>query len=117
MSIKMGLMAQKHECLKKRYRLEQVYGNYETITHCEICEEELPTSYRISKSLNFWGLKVPGEFHHDENQELHLYCYTCHKRIHDWGLIQRWLMKIGKTVDDLPDASKTSPMMRKYGWG
>ena len=112
-----SLMAQKEACLRKRYKLEEVYGKYETITHCEICEKKLPASYRISKNMVFWELKVPGEFHHDNKNELHLYCYNCHKRIHDWGLIQRWLKKIGKTVDDLPDASETSPMMRRYGWG
>jgi len=110
-----SLVAQKEACLRKRYKLAEVYGSYEIVTHCEICEEELPTSYRISKYLNFWGLSVPGEFHHDGKGELHLYCHTCHKRIHDWGQIQRWLMKIGKSVDDLPDSSETKSMMKRYG--
>jgi len=112
-----SLMAQKEVCLKKRYKLEEVYGIYEIIAHCELCEKKMPMTYRISKSLSCYEIKVPGEFHHDGKRELHLYCRKCHKRIHDWGVIQRWLMKIGKTVDDLPDASKTNAMYKRGLWG
>lgn len=111
-----SLTAQKEVCLKERYKLEEVHGAYEIITHCEMCEKKMPMTYRISKSLNCYGIKVPGEFHHDGKRELHLYCRNCHKRIHSWGVIQRWLMKIGKKVNDLPDASKTKAMMDRRGW-
>lgn len=117
----MALRAQKETYLKRRYKLEKVYGKYEIITHCEMCEKEMPLTYRISKYLVCYGIAVSGEFHHDGKGgkgELHLYCYTCHKRIHGWGVIQRWLKKIGKNIDDLPDASKTNPMMpyRERRW-
>ena len=113
--MKTNLVAQKETYLRSHYKISEVYGRYEIITHCEVCEKEMPMTYRISKNLNCYEIKVPGEFHHDGKSELHLYCLTCHRRIHDWGQIQRWLMKIGKTVDDLPDASKTKSMMKRYG--
>ena len=37
-------------------------------------------------------------------------CYKCHKNVHYWGIIQRWLEKTDRTVDDLPDSKNLKPM-------
>ncbi len=74
--IVMTLSAQKAAYLQKRYKLEKVYGAYEIISYCEMCEKEMPLKYRISKYLVCYGISVSGQFHHDGKGgegELHLY--------------------------------------------
>jgi len=105
---------QKYLYLKK-IGLKFTVGVNTFVCSCELCGSKLKGSLRVSKKGIGYNVVCNGEFHHDEKGELHLYCRTCHKRIHDWGVIQRWLKKIGKTVDDLPDASKLKPMKRMYG--
>lgn len=111
----MDLIHDKEDYLKGRFNLKTEYGSYEADVPCEICEKKLGLKYRISRKRNIYEIKVNGEFHHDTKEELHLLCYECHKRIHDWGLIQRWLKKMGKTVEDLPDAIGLSAIRRTYG--
>jgi len=102
---------QKYLYLKK-IGLKFTEGFNVFVGSCELCGAKLKGSLIVSKNGIGYNVKCEGEFHHDENGELHLYCRTCHKRIHDWGVIQRWLKRIGKTVDDLPDASRLKPMRR-----
>lgn len=111
----MGLARDKGEYLKNKLKLKMEYGSYEVDFPCELCSKLLHLNYRISKKHNVSRIKVKGEFHHDAKDKLHLLCYECHKRIHDWGLIQRWLKKIGKTVDDLPNAIELSTIRRTFG--
>jgi len=50
-----SLMAQKEICLKKRYKLEEVYGIYEIITYCELCEKKMPMT-KCNVQKRFVGL-------------------------------------------------------------
>ena len=90
---------------------------------CDFCEKKLVGSLRISKNNNPYEISIEGaEFHHmdgnpknDLENNVDLFCYKCHKIIHLWGIIQRWLDKTGKKVENLPDAKKLKPMMyRRY---
>jgi len=111
----LGLDDEKLKYLEKQgLKFHTGFNQFETA--CEFCGKKLQGSLRVSKNGRAYQVSCRGgEFHHDAQGNLHLYCYECHKRIHDWGVIQRWLNKIGKTVDDLPDASKLRPMM-KFRW-
>ena len=49
-----SLMAQKEVCLKKRYKLEEVYGIYEIITHTV---DDLPDASKTNAMYKrgLWG--------------------------------------------------------------
>ncbi len=112
-----GLELQK---LKYEYLLERglkfVQGKNEFVIGCEFCEKLLKGRITISKKGSGYDLSVEGEFHHDQKEILHLYCGECHKRIHDWGIIQRWLKRAGKSVEDLPDSIGIPPGPRHSFW-
>jgi len=111
----MTLNEDKHQYMVEKVHLKFQQGLNEFVALCEFCNCKLEGSLRLSRFGNAYAITTGGEFHHDAEGKLHLYCRLCHKRIHDWGVIQRWLKKVGKTVDDLPDASKLQPIM-KTGW-
>lgn len=109
-----SLNQQKHQYLLSRgLKLSKGINKFELT--CEICESMLTGQLTISKYGRAYGISVAGEFHHDAERKMHLLCDECHNRIHDWGVIQRWLKKIGKRVEDLPDATGLQPM-RKFRW-
>ena len=110
-----SLNEQKYAYLKK-LKLKFQKGHNEFVAACEFCGCKLEGSLRVSKFGNAYKIVTAGHFHHDQENNLHLYCVECHKRIHDWGVIQRWLRKVDKTVKDLPDSIGLAAW-RKYGWG
>ena len=108
----MSLINQKREYLTKVYDIKfppKIKTNH--IVNCELCGTKLILNVSGLTSLSV----SKGEFHHDQNGVLHLYCYYCHRRIHDWGTIQRWLEKIDKTVEALPDSIGTKSMRKNIG--
>lgn len=98
-------------------------GKNNFVAYCDFCNKKLCGSINISKNDLPYSIKVNNaEFHHaDGNPEndvvenMKLYCNICHKNVHRWGIIQRWLDKTGKTKKDLPDAKNLKPMtFKKY---
>lgn len=93
-------------------------GKHQFVAYCDFCRKKFEGSIKISKNNKVYSIKVGGaNFHHlDGNPEndivenLRLYCRKCHKNIHYWGIIQRWLEKSGKSVEDLPDSRNLKPM-------
>ena len=93
-------------------------GKTDFVAFCDFCDKKLNGSIYVSKNNLAYNIKVEGgQFHHaDGNPEndvvenMKLYCYTCHKNVHRWGIIQRWLEKTGKSVNDLPDCRNLKPM-------
>jgi len=111
----------KRECLEKQLGLKFEKGMTNFVAKCGFCGKKIEGTIRISKYNNAWQVNVNGQFHHldgnrDNNdpENLVLLCYTCHKRFHQWGVIQRWLKKCGKTVDDLPDCSSLKVYFNGY---
>ena len=86
--------------------------------NCAFCKKKFNGSIRISKNNRAYSISVDGaNFHHlDGNPEndvvenMRLYCRKCHKTVHYWGIIQRWLEKTGKYIEDLPDSRNLKPM-------
>ncbi len=110
----MSLMKEKMDYLTRVWGIEFVpkkKHNYDI--KCELCERKI--FLEISGTTIVRPHKA--EYHHDQNRVLHLYCYECHKRIHDWGVIQKWLKKINKTVDDLPDSIGLNPIWKFVSTG
>ena len=93
-------------------------GKNNFFVYCSFCNKKFNGSIKISKNNRAYSIKIDGaNFHHlDGNPEndvvenLRLYCRKCHKNVHYWGIIQRWLEKTGKNVDDLPDSRNLKPM-------
>ena len=100
-----------------------VKGKTDFVAFCDFCKKKFNGFLKISKNNRTYSIRVDGaNFHHlDGNPEndvvenLRLYCRKCHKNVHYWGIIQRWLEKTGKTVKDLPDSRNLKPMtFRNY---
>ena len=113
----------KRQYLERNMLVSFVKGKNDFITFCDICEKKLKGSLRISKNDRAYSVSVKkGEFHHldgnptnDVIENIRLFCYRCHKIVHLWGILQRWMDQTGKTVKDLPDSRKLKPMKyRKY---
>ena len=106
--------------LKEKFGLDFPLGSHSFEVVCEFCGRRLSGAVRISKNNTAWQISLNGgEFHHRDGntqnnsvENVQILCYTCHKRFHDWGVICRWLKKIGKTVHDLPDASNLPPRIK-----
>lgn len=98
---------QKLDCLIKKHGTEPKEGENEIEEKCELSNHKILVRFVISKYGNPYNFRTEGgQFHHDQNEELHLLCTECHKRLHDFGIIQRWLDRIKKKVEDLPDCRK-----------
>jgi hypothetical protein len=88
------------------------------VASCDFCKKKFNGTIKVSKNNRTYSISVDGaNFHHlDGNPEndvvenMRLYCRKCHKNVHYWGIIQRWLEKTGKTVEDLPDSRNLKPM-------
>ena len=99
-------------------------GKNNFVAHCDFCNKKLIGSMHISKNNLPYSVRVKdAEFHHmDGNPEndvvenMSLYCHKCHKTVHLWGIIQRWLEKTGKKVEDLADSRKLKPMTYRRYW-
>ena len=100
-----------------------VKGTTDFVAFCDFCKKKFNGSIKISKNNRTYSIRVDGaNFHHlDGNPEndvvenLRLYCRKCHKNVHYWGIIQRWLEKTGTSVKDLPDSRNLKPMtFRNY---
>ena len=98
-------------------------GKNSFVVFCDFCKKKFHGSIKISKNNKAYSTSVNGaNFHHlDGNPEndvvenMRLYCRKCHKNVHYWGIIQRWLEKTGNSVEDLPDSKNLKPMTyRKY---
>jgi hypothetical protein len=93
-------------------------GNNRFMVFCDFCKKKFHGSIKISKNNRAYSMRVNGaNFHHlDGNPEndvvenMRLYCRKCHKSVHYWGIIQRWLEKTGNSVEDLPDSRNLKPM-------
>lgn len=98
-------------------------GKNRFVVFCNFCRKKFTGSVKISQNNRAYSIRLTGaDFHHmdgnpknDTIENLRLYCRKCHKNIHYWGIIQRWLEKTGKSVENLPDSRKLKPMtFKKY---
>jgi len=100
----------KYLYLKEKFGLNFPLGNHSFEVNCEFCGKKLRGNVTISKNNTAWQISLDrGEFHHKDGntknndvENVQILCYTCHKRLHNWRTICKWLKKIGKTVQDLP---------------
>jgi len=90
--------------------------------NCEYCNRKIKGEITFWKTGNVAKLIHDGAFHHKDGDKTNnhidniiLLCWTCHKRLHQLGVILRWLKKIGKTIDSIPNAINLKPMLKK-GW-
>ncbi len=113
----------KRAYLEKNMLVSFGKGKNDFVAFCDFCNKKLSGSIRISKNNLPYEIKVDNaEFHHSDGnpendvvENMKLYCNLCHKNVHRWGIIQRWLERTGKTKEDLPDAKNLKPMtFRKY---
>ena len=113
----------KRAYLEKNMLASFVTGKSRFVVFCDFCKKKFDGTIKISKNNRVNSISVDGaNFHHlDGNPEndvvenLKLYCRKCHKNVHYWGIIQRWLEKTGKSVDELPDSRNLKPMtFKKY---
>jgi hypothetical protein len=113
----------KRAYLEKNMLVSFGKGNNDLIVFCDFCNKKFHGSIKISKNNRGYSIKISGaNFHHldgnpenDTVENLRLYCRKCHKNVHYWGIIQRWLEKTGKTGADLPDSRRLKPMtFKKY---
>jgi hypothetical protein len=113
----------KRAYLEKNMLVSFGIGKNRFVAFCDFCKKKFNGSIKISKNNRAYSIRVIGaNFHHldgnpenDTVENLRLYCRKCHKNVHYWGIIQRWLEKTGKSVDDLPDSRKLKPMaFKKY---
>lgn len=112
----MSLEKQKHEYLLGK-GLEFEAGVNKFVFNCELCNNPLKCSLHISKKGLAWGITAGiGEFHHDAKGKLHLYCRDCHIKLHDWGVLQRWLKRINKKPEELPDCIELKAVIKYSGW-
>lgn len=96
-------------------------GKNRFVVFCDFCNKKFDGSIRISKNNRAYAINIDGaNFHHldgnpnnDVIENIRLYCRKCHKNVHYWGIIQRWLEKTGKSVEDLPDSRNLKPMTFK----
>jgi len=103
----------KYDYLKKRFSINPMIGKQEFKVRCEFCEKDIVVEANISRSGNPSGLMLlKGIFHHkDGNAENNSYdniqvlCGNCRKHFQYWGMVQRYLKKISRTQEDLPDCS------------
>ena len=108
----------KREYLEKNMLVSFGTGKSRFVAFCDFCRKRIEGTVKISKNNRVYSISINGaNFHHlDGNPEndivenLRLYCRKCHKNIHYWGIIQRWLEKTGKSVKDLPDSRNLKPM-------
>ena len=108
----------KRAYLEKRMLVSFGPGNNRFVVFCEFCKQRFNGTIRVSKTNKTNSVSVVGaNFHHldgnpknDVLANLRLYCRKCHKNVHYWGIIQRWLEKNGKTVNELPDSRSLKPM-------
>jgi hypothetical protein len=113
----------KRAYLEKNMLVSFGQGINRFVVFCDFCNKKFKGNIKISKNNRAYSIKVEGaNFHHldgnpenDTVENLRLFCRKCHKNVHYWGIIQRWLEKTGKSVKDLPDSRKLKPMtFRKY---
>jgi len=100
-------LAYKRRHPRKKFRR----GRNDFTELCDLCGKELEGWFLISKNGIAYKYKFSGEFHHKDGDKNNndpgnfmFLCERCHKRLHDWGMVKRWLRKIGKSVEDLPKA-------------
>ena len=119
---RMSLDKAKQTYLEQRLKLRFSQGENSFEAPCQFCGKKLKGKLTISRFGSASNIHIDnGTFHHQDGnhknnnpENLILLCYTCHKRFHDWGVIQRWLRKMGKTVSDLPDCSQLKPYFVAY---
>ena len=117
----MTLMNDKYQYLKQKFDLGELpLGKHEFPILCEFCQRKVTCAVQIGRNgrcVYLWALihHKDGNKENNDPSNFQLSCYECHKRFHDWGIIQRWLKKIGKKVEDLPDSTNLKAMW-KSGW-
>ena len=122
---KSGLMVgfikkQRYEFIKKHYPRYKYPISKTTMVNvkCEFCEEKSKVYVTLTKNdepSRFVADDI--KFHHKDGnsknndaKNIQLLCSVCHRRFYEWGGIRKWLKKIGKTKDNLPDVDLKEPI-------
>ncbi len=103
----------KYEYLKKRFNIAPLIGVHEFEVRCEFCGKRIIGEVNISRSGNPNTITLyDGMFHHKDGNaqnnskdNILVLCNKCRKHFQYWGMMQRYLKKIGRKQEDLPDCS------------
>ncbi len=112
------------DLIRMKYGLNLSPGEHTIQVACEMCRVDLNAEIRVYRTGNGTILKSEFVLHHaDGNKEnndpnnIMILCEKCHRMLHLLGEIQRWMDKIGKTYDELPDCRGLKPLIKRYGPG
>jgi len=103
----------KYEYLKERFNLVPTIGIQKLELACEFCGKRITGEAKISKTGNpglvtlFDGMfhHKDGNAHNNSRDNIEVLCYQCRKHLQYWGMVQRYLKKIERNQEDLPDCS------------
>jgi len=115
------------ERMKANYILEHFglplnRGHQEFKIPCEYCGRKITYEATISKDGNPYATSIiDGTFHHldgdsenNSHENLLLVCIPCRKHFQYWGMVQRYIKKIGKRIEDLPDCNGVPSITYKH---
>ena len=113
---------ERYRILKEKLHLTLPPGRHTITIKCELCSEPLTVELEVYRTGNGKTIRGSVVIHHidgdrDNNDpsNIMLLCDRCHRMLHLLGEIQRWLDKIGKKIEDLPDCRKLKPLIKRYG--
>jgi len=113
----------RYEILRNKLNLNLPPGKHTINIKCELCSKSLYVDVKVYRTGNGQTLRGSVVIHHidgdrDNNDvnNIMLLCETCHRMLHELGVIQRWLDRIGKKIDELPDCRNLKPLAKRYGW-
>lgn len=104
----------KYEYLKERFNLESPKGESEFEVACEFCQRKILGKAKLFGTGNPESISLDkGMFHHKDgnsqnnsHNNIQILCHQCRKHFQYLGKVQRYLQKIGRKVEDLPDCTK-----------
>jgi len=112
----------RYSILKRKLNLDLPAGKHKITVECELCKTKLSVHVEVYRTGNGQVLgsdmvlhHIDGDKENNNPENIMILCETCHRMLHNWGEIQRWLDKIGKKVEDLPDCRKLKPLIKRYG--
>ena len=106
----------KYEYLKERFnlKLKPIRGIQEFEVNCEFCSKRVSCKAGLTKTGNASNITLDGTFHHKDGDAYNntqdnilVLCRNCRKHFQYWGMVQRYLKKIGRRIEDLPDCTRT----------
>ena len=112
----------RYQILKAKLNLNLSPGVHRINLKCELCSTSLYVDVKVYRTGYGQTLRgsvvihhIDGDRNNNDPSNIMLLCDKCHRMLHLLGEIQRWLDKIGKKIEDLPDCRKLKPLIKRYG--